>query len=340
MTAISFRDVRVRRGHREVLHVDALDVEQAETLAVLGPNGAGKSTLLLTGALLLDPSEGEVSLFGEPAQSGNARVRQRRLTATVFQEPALLDMSVRRNIEIALALHEVPRADRRARSDWWLSRLGVAHLVDAQPHNLSGGEAQRVSLARAFAVEPRILFLDEPFSSLDAGTRAELVGELRMLLAGEATTSVLVTHDVSEVQLLADRVAVALDGQLAQHGAVEQVLQRPASPSVASFLGYALVEPTQLPSAISEAASLPVEVVAVGVRPTAVRLVPASVDAQSPFTLTATVAAIQGAHGRGRLLLDTGTARLASELSVEEIRELEIGETVHVRIDPGGVVGW
>jgi tungstate transport system ATP-binding protein len=339
MIALSFRDVRVRRGPREVLHVAAMEVEEAETLAVLGPNGAGKSTLLLAGALLLDLSGGEVSLFGEPAQSGNARVRQRRLSATVFQEPALLDMSVRRNIETALALHEVPRPDRRARSDWWLSRLGVAHLADAQPHNLSGGEAQRVSLARAFAVEPRILFLDEPFSSLDTGTRAELVGELRTLLAGEATTSVFVTHDASEAHLLADRVAVILDGEVAQHDAVNEVLLRPASPSVAGFLGYALIRVGDLPTLIREAASLRPGIETVGIRPTAVRLVGDAVE-DSARCLNATVAAVQGAHGRGRLLLDTGTARLASELSVEEIRELEIGAIVRIRIEPEGVLGW
>ena len=117
MTALTFRDIRVRRGPREVLRVPALDVTEGETLALLGPNGAGKSTLLLTGALLLDLAEGQVALFDEPALDGRARVRQRRLTATVFQEPALLDMSARRNIETALALHEVPRTDRRARSD-------------------------------------------------------------------------------------------------------------------------------------------------------------------------------------------------------------------------------
>jgi tungstate transport system ATP-binding protein len=340
MIALTLRDIRVRRGPREVLRVPELDVVEGETLAVLGPNGSGKSTLLLAAALLLDLAGGVVALFGEPALDGRARVRQRRLTATVFQEPALLDMSARRNIETALALHRVSRPDRRARAGDWLARLGVAHLADALPHTLSGGEAQRVALARAFAVEPRLLFLDEPFSSLDSTTRAELVGELRTFLANEATTTLLVTHDLSETQLLADRVAVLLDGDVAQHDTVEAVFERPLSPAVASFLGYSLIKPLQLPAAIIEAASLTAGVETVGIRSTAVQLVSDLTEADSSVCLNGTVTAVQGAHGRGRLIVDVGGAQMAAELPVAAICELEVGMAVQVRVDPSGVVGW
>ncbi|MBT5774921.1 MAG: ABC transporter ATP-binding protein [Dehalococcoidia bacterium] len=340
MTALTFRDIRVRRGPREVLRVPALDVTEGETLALLGPNGAGKSTLLLTGALLLDLAEGQVALFDEPALDGRARVRQRRLTATVFQEPALLDMSARRNIETALALHEVPRTDRRARSDHWLARLGVAHLAEALPHTLSGGEAQRVALARAFAVEPRLLFLDEPFSSLDSGTRAELVGELRTLLADEATTTLLVTHDLSETQLLADRVAVLLDGNVAQHGTVEVVLERPLTPAVASFLGYSLIEAMQLPTAVTAAAAIPTSASDIALRPSAVRLVSDATEVKSVYRGDASIVAVQGAHGRGRLLLDLDGARIAADLPIEVIRSFEVGAVVTIEIDPRGLVSW
>jgi tungstate transport system ATP-binding protein len=340
MIALAFRDIRVRRGPREVLRVPVLNVAQGETIAVLGPNGAGKSTLLLAGALLLDLAAGDIALFGERALDGRSRLRQRRLTATVFQESALLDMSARRNIETALALHSVPRADRRGRADQWLSRLGVAHLANASPHTLSGGEAQRVALARAFAIQPRLLFLDEPFSSLDPGTRAELVGELRSLLADGSTAALFVTHDLSEAQLLADRVAVLLDGDLAQHDTVEVVWGRPASPAVAAFLGYALVEPTQLPAAVTEAASIPANAGTVAIRPTAVRLSIDRTEIGSAYRGDASIVAVQGAHGRGRLLLDLGEARIAAELPVEEIRSFKVGGIVKIEIDPGGLVSW
>jgi tungstate transport system ATP-binding protein len=340
MTALTFRDIRVRRGPREVLRVPTLDVAEGETLALLGPNGAGKSTLLLTGALLLDLTEGQVALFDEPALDGRARVRHRRLTATVFQEPALLDMSARRNMETALALHEVTRADRRARSDHWLARLGVAHLAEALPHSLSGGEAQRVALARAFAVEPRLLFLDEPFSSLDPGTRAELVGELRTLLVDEAITTLLVTHDFSETQLLADRVAVLIDGAVAQHDTVETVLERPLSPAVASFLGYSLIEAMQLPTAVISAAAIPATATTVALSPTAVRLASDSAETHSAYRGDASIVAVQGAHGRGRLLLDLDGARIAADLPIDVIRSFEVGAVVTVEINTGGLVSW
>jgi ABC-type sulfate/molybdate transport systems ATPase subunit len=213
-------------------------------------------------------------------------------------------------------------------------------LADALPHTLSGGEAQRVALARAFAVEPRLLFLDEPFSSLDSTTRAELVGELRTFLANEATTTLLVTHDLSETQLLADRVAVLIDGDVAQHDTVEAVFERPLSPAVASFLGYSLIEPLQLPAAIIEAASLTAGVETVGIRSTAVQLVSDPTEADSSVCLNGTVTAVQGAHGRGRLIVDVGGAQMAAELPVAAICELEVGMAVQVLVDPSGVVGW
>ena len=343
MIALELSGFSVRRGGREVLRVDSLGVAPGETLVVLGPNGAGKSSLLLGAALLLPPGGGTVSLFGETARGGRDRVRLRRLSATVFQEPALLDMSARRNVETALWLHGLPAPERRARAEHWLGRLGVADLARARPHTLSGGEAQRVALARAFAVEPRLLFLDEPFSSLDPATRAELAGELRGLLAERRATTLLVTHDLGEAELLADRVAVLLDGELAQEGAVARVFDRPRSPAVAGFLGYALVRPGQLPPGLCRAAGIEVSAAMVGVRPSAVQVVvPAGSDNATTDHggAVATVASVQGAAGHGRLVLDIGDALLAVDLDVRSARSLRPGDRVGYEIDPAGLVGW
>ena len=313
--------------------MDALTVQEGETLAVLGPNGAGKSTLLLTAALLLPVSEGMVSLFGQPAV-GRGLESLRRQTSTVFQEPALLDMNVRRNLETALGLHDVVKDDRRGRAEGWLRRLGVAHLAEAMPHTLSGGEARRVSLARAFAVRPRLLFLDEPFSALDLETRAELVGDLRALLRDEGTTALLVTHDHSEARLLADRSAVLLDGELVQHEETGALFERPGTPEVAAFLGYSVVEAGWLPDGLG----IPIASGRVGIRPTAVRLV----EDGSSAGYEAEVVAVQGAHGQGRLQLRVGKATIAAALPIEEIgaRGLRPGGVVRVQVDSAGLVEW
>jgi tungstate transport system ATP-binding protein len=331
--ALAVRDLRVRRGTREVLRLDALEVAAGETLAVLGPNGAGKSTLLLTAALLLDPAQGEVRIFGR-GPSEAPRTVLRRETATVFQDAALLDMSARANIETALGLHGVPRAERRPRALAWLARLGVAHLAEARPHTLSGGEAQRVSLARAFAVQPRLLFLDEPFASVDYATRAELVGEVRALLASEGTAALLVTHDHSEAELLAQRALVLVDGDLAQLGPVDEVFSRPASLEVARFLGYSVIPGMLLARLLGVSSERTWGLVP----PRSVRVVGGGAEAGSTAAgpiAEGTVRAVQGALGQGRVLVDIG-APLAAELPVSDIRALGLqpGVPVSLHIDP------
>lgn len=326
--ALELRDVRVRRGGRAVLDVASLRLAEGETIAVLGPNGAGKSTLLLAAALLL-PADGEIALLGEVAQRGQA-VRLRRQTATVFQDPALLDMTVCRNIEVALAMHGVPRGDRRARAGEWLSRLGVAHLADQRGHAVSGGEAQRVSLARAFAVRPRLLFLDEPFSGVDHATRAALTGELRALLAAEGTAALIVTHDHSEALLLADRVVLLHGGHPLQSGLAADVLARPESEAAARFLGFSVLGPgacALLGLRLGEGAGR------AAVSPEAARLDPAGTPA--------VVLRAEAGSGAGRLLVELRSGdTLAVALSVESLRApaLAVGSEVHVAVDGGRAV--
>ena len=331
--ALTVSGLRVRRGVREVLCLEALEVAPGETLAVLGPNGSGKSTLLLTAALLLDPAQGDVRIFGRAAAEAG-RTALRRETATVFQDAALLDMSARANIETALGLHGVPRAERRGRAMHWLQRLGMAHLAAARSHTLSGGEAQRVSLARAFAVQPRLLFLDEPFASVDAATRAELVGEVRSLLASEGTAALLVTHDHSEAELLARRALVLVGGVEAQLGPVDDVIRHPATIEVARFLGYSVLP------ALLLARLLGVETARTWgvVPPRSVHvLADAAVEARA---VPGTVRAVQGALGQGRIIVDVG-APLAAELPVSDVRAmaLEPGSRVALRIEADRV-GW
>ncbi|MDP3767959.1 MAG: ATP-binding cassette domain-containing protein, partial [Dehalococcoidia bacterium] len=165
---LSLRDVVVRRGTVEILRVPQLDVLEGEVLAVLGPNGAGKSTLLQALALLERPVQGEVLFEGRPVAGRELALRRRM--AAVFQESLLLDRTVQANAELGLALHRVERSERSERVRPWLRRFRIEHLANRSARSLSGGEAQRVSLARAFALEPEVLLLDEPYSALDQPT--------------------------------------------------------------------------------------------------------------------------------------------------------------------------
>lgn len=234
---LELREVAVTYGGRPVLDVPALTVRSGEILAVIGPNGAGKSTLLRVLALLEGPHRGAVVFQGIPVGSEAERLAFRRRMASVFQEPLLCDASVAANARLPLRFRGVNRAeaDRRARP--WLERLGIAHLAVRSARSLSGGEAQRTSLARAFALEPEVLFLDEPFAALDPPTRETLIEDLGAILSEARTTTVFVTHDRSEALRLGDRVAVMLEGRIAQVGLPEEVFGAPVDEAVARFVG-------------------------------------------------------------------------------------------------------
>jgi tungstate transport system ATP-binding protein len=232
----SLHDVRVRYGDRTVLAVEALTVERGEILALLGPNGAGKSTLLRVLTLLEAPSAGAVMFEGAPVTPAE-RVSWRRRLSCCFQEPLLLDATALTNAALPLRLRGVPRYEADTRALRWLERLGVATLAHRRAATLSGGEAQRVSLARAFAPDPDLLGLDEPFAALDPGSREPLQEEFLTLQRERGMAAVLVTHDRAEALRLGDRVAVLLEGRVAQVGPAAEVFTRPATPAVARLVG-------------------------------------------------------------------------------------------------------
>jgi tungstate transport system ATP-binding protein len=235
-------ELTIQRGERTVLVVNRLQVTEGEVLAVIGPNGAGKSTLLMALARLLRPARGRIFFRGQPLDALDELAYRRRI-ALVLQEPLLLDTSVFENVAAGLRYRRLPRPEINRRVDEWLARLGVAHLRSRRSRRLSGGEAQRVSLARAFAIQPEILLLDEPFSALDAPTRLRLLEDFQSLLAETSITTLFITHDLDEALLLGDRVAVLLDGRLRQVGTPEEVFNAPADEDVAAFVGVETVIP-------------------------------------------------------------------------------------------------
>jgi ABC-type sulfate/molybdate transport systems ATPase subunit len=231
---LDLRGIVVEAGGRTILDVPQLALPAGRTTAVLGANGAGKTTLLRVAGALIRQTAGEVMLDGEPARPRAIR----RASAAVLQRPLLRRASVQDNAETGLRFHRVPRAEARRRAGDWLERLGVAHLARSPAHTLSAGEAQRVSLARALALSPRLLLLDEPFSNLDAPTRGELLVDLGEALDTTGAAALLVTHDRHEAAALADRMAILHAGQLRQEGPTPEVWGHPADPDCARILGY------------------------------------------------------------------------------------------------------
>jgi len=234
-------DLLVRRGGVTVLDIPTLDVFSGQVLALIGPNGAGKSTLLLTLAGLLKPARGSLLFRGE--RIGNGGFDYRRHIAMVFQEPLLFDATVFENVAAGLRIRGVGRAEIVRTVPEYLERFGIAHLVKRSARKLSGGEAQRTSLARAFVTKPEIVFLDEPFSSLDPPTRDALTGDLERILRETHTTAVASTHDQTEALRLGDRLAVVNGGRIVQIGPAAEVMNRPIDEFVASFVGVETVLP-------------------------------------------------------------------------------------------------
>jgi tungstate transport system ATP-binding protein len=232
---INIRDLQIQRNGRDVLQIDSLDITRGETLTVVGPNGAGKSTLLLSIASLLKPARGGIDFNGKPLTQWS-ELEYRRKIAFVFQSPLLLDMTVEQNIGLGLKFRGVPKEEIRQRVNRWIKAMGIESLSTRRAGELSGGEAQRVSLARAFVLEPELLLLDEPFAALDPPTRAKLQDDLVSVLSKDHRTAVFVTHNLNEAAKLSHRIAVVVGGRLRQVGTVREIKDHPADDAVEVFL--------------------------------------------------------------------------------------------------------
>jgi len=234
---LEIRNLEVKRGGASVLDIPFLTLSEGEVLCLIGPNGAGKSTLLLTLARLLKSSKGEMAFKGQVIASNNAILTYRRSLSMVFQEPLLFDATVFENVASGLKIRRMGKSETKNLVEEFLKRFGLAHLADRSARKLSGGEAQRTSLARAFTTKPEIVFLDEPFSSLDPPTRESIMEDLARILRETGTTAIMATHDQMEALRLSDRIAVMNQGQIVQIGTPEAVMNQPVDEFVASFVG-------------------------------------------------------------------------------------------------------
>ena len=232
---ISVDAVNKRFGDYQALQDVTLEVPEGSLTALLGPSGSGKSTLLRVIAGLEAPDTGRVVIDGEDATPLPA---QRRGIGFVFQHyAAFKHMTVRENVAFGLRIRKRPKAQIDAKVDELLEIVGLKGHHSRYPSQLSGGQRQRMALARALAIEPRVLLLDEPFGALDAKVRADLREWLRRLHDEVHVTTVLVTHDQEEAMEVSDRIAVINEGRLEQIGAPRELYEQPANGFVMSFLG-------------------------------------------------------------------------------------------------------
>ncbi|HWE33477.1 MAG TPA: TOBE-like domain-containing protein [Solirubrobacteraceae bacterium] len=212
-----------------------LEVPEGSLTALLGPSGSGKSTLLRIIAGLEQPDSGQVLIDGTDVSG--ARPQERGIGFVFQHYAAFAHMSVRNNVAFGLQIRKRPKAEIKARVDELLALVGLTKWAAQYPHQLSGGQRQRMALARALAIEPRVLLLDEPFGALDATVRAELRQWLRRLHDEQGVTTVLVTHDQEEAMEVADRIAVMNTGRIEQVGSPREIYDRPANDFVMGFVG-------------------------------------------------------------------------------------------------------
>jgi iron(III) transport system ATP-binding protein len=215
----------------------SFELESGRLLALVGESGSGKTTLLRLIAGLETPDTGTIQLDGRTISSpGFVVPPEQRGIGMVFQHHALFPhLTVQKNIEFGL--RHLPRDERRRHVDLLLELVNLPGFARRYPHELSGGERQRIALARALAPNPRILLLDEPFSSLDARLRHAIRDETRAILEERGATAILVTHDTSDALSIADRIVVLKHGQVQQIGAPAEIYHAPANAEVASLFG-------------------------------------------------------------------------------------------------------
>jgi tungstate transport system ATP-binding protein len=238
---LEIKNLHVEKAGAVLLQIPVLEIKGGEIFSLIGSNGAGKTTLLQTLACLMKPSAGEIFFKRQRIESHSSVFEYRRRIAIVFHEPLLFDTTVFENVASGLKMRGIERSEIRKIVTEQMNYFGISHLHDRSAKTLSGGEAQRTSLARAFAIRPEILFLDEPLANLDPPSRESLIEDLERILRETRTTTIFATHDRVEALRLSNRIAVVHGGRILQIGAPEEVMNHPVNEFVAFFVGIETV---------------------------------------------------------------------------------------------------
>ena len=238
---LDIQDVSFAYDQAAVLRDVDLQIEQGEIVCLLGASGSGKSTLLRLIAGLEQDYRGDIRLNGKSIKA--IPVHQRGF-GYMFQDFALFPhMTVSENVAFGLKMQSVSKSERQTRIESALKLVGLAQFGERDVSQLSGGEKQRVALARSLAPQPRLLMLDEPLGSLDAGLRERLMIEVRDIIKQVGLTAIYVTHDQQEAYAVADRIAIMHEGAIVQVDTPQNLYHRPKTPYIARFLGFTNIFP-------------------------------------------------------------------------------------------------
>lgn len=351
---VKINDLSLTYGDFTAVEHLGLHISDGESLVLLGQSGCGKTSTMRCVAGLEDPSGGSIAIGGTTvfdAAAGLNVAPNKRNVGLVFQSYAVWPhMTVLENVSFPLRMKRRPKAEIRTRALETLELVGLAHLADKGASLLSGGQMQRVALARSLAMEPNVMLLDEPLSNLDARLREDLRVELRRLQLELGLTSIYVTHDQGEALALADRIAIMQHGRISQLSTPVETYRSPASASIAEFLGVANIFPVAAPRAgerrlrlaghdveiAADAVVPPGDDLSVCIRPEHVRVRTEPRDAgPNSWQGTVTVSVFQDSFIRCSVALDAGPTLEVQTQDASVV--LNQHDRVHVEIDPAHV---
>jgi tungstate transport system ATP-binding protein len=232
---LEMENVTYDSRNKRILDIPSFELYKDDFLGIMGPNGAGKSTFLKLLAFLDNPGAGSVLYNGEKWTSKTIPLELRRRFSVALQQSLLLQSTVFDNVAVGLKLRKEKNSVVQQKVSEMLELFEISHMAKKNSFELSGGEAQRVNLARALVVQPEVLFLDEPFSALDFPTKIKLIEDFQRIIKQTRTTTVFISHDLLEIQALSNRLLLLMDGKIEQVATTQEVIQVP-NPSVAQFL--------------------------------------------------------------------------------------------------------
>jgi putative spermidine/putrescine transport system ATP-binding protein len=318
---VSLRNLTLSYGKTVAVPNLNLDVVEGELIALLGPSGCGKTTTMRAIAGLLTPTSGTIAIDGRDVTRVAAN---KRGIGLVFQSYALFPhLSAFENVAFGLRLQKMPETEIRQRTEAGIATVGLAGFKKRKPAEMSGGQQQRLALARSLVMEPKVLLLDEPLSNLDARLRLEMRTELQRVQKKTGVTMVFVTHDQSEALALADRIVLMKDGKIEQLGTPHQLYAEPATAFAAEFMGFENIFRVQGENLVSDFGQLPL-----GFKATSPMLAwrPSGVQVgQGP--LSGRVSASSFAGGHREYVIDTALGQIKADAPIET-PEVPLGENI------------